>query len=79
VRIGEASYLLPVAEDWIWRWGATGDTWQATVQFKNHRHFEAATGVQFQEETGPRKEFSSLSPHSNSIDREAPSGRLLRG
>ena len=55
VKIGEATYLLPVAEDWTWRPGSAGDTWHVTVQYKNHRHFEAATSVQFHEEAaGPK-------------------------
>ncbi len=49
VRIGEASHLLPVAADYMYPW-PNGDLWHVTVQFKNHRHFEAATAIQFQED-----------------------------
>lgn len=55
VKIGEASYLLPAAEDWTWHSGGTGDTWHVTVQYRNHRHFESATSVRFQEESGRPK------------------------
>ena len=56
VKIGEVTYLLPVAEDGTWHNGSAGDTWHVTVKYKNHRHFEAATSVKFHEETAPSKE-----------------------
>jgi len=49
VTIGDASHLLPVAADYVYPW-PNGDSWHVTVQYKNHRHFEAATTVKFQEE-----------------------------
>lgn len=47
VKIGESSYLLPVS------WESFGgfvkeDLWHLTVEYKNHRHFEAKTGITFQ-------------------------------
>ena len=47
VKIGDATHLLPIAEDWTF-YSANGDTWHVTVTFQNHRHFEAATSIQFQ-------------------------------
>lgn len=47
VKIGDASYLLPVAEDWIWDGTRKGDMWQVLVQYANYRHFEAASAIQF--------------------------------
>ena len=46
VKIGDTSYWLPVAFDFVYRW-ATGTMWQANVEYRNHRHFEAATSVTF--------------------------------
>ena len=48
VTIGDASHLLPVAADYVYPW-PNGDLWHIAVQFKNHRHFEAAITVKFQE------------------------------
>jgi hypothetical protein len=48
IRIGDASWLLPVATDFGWT-GPAGDTWHVTAQYRNHRHFEAATAVHFDE------------------------------
>jgi hypothetical protein len=47
VKIGDATHLLPIAEDWTW-YGPEGDTWQVTASFHNHRHFEAAKNLQFE-------------------------------
>ena len=46
VKIGGASYLLPVALDYFVDI-VSGDTWHVSVEYKNHRHFEAATNVTF--------------------------------
>jgi len=46
VRIGDASHWLPVAADFIWRMG-NGELYRATIEYKNHRHFEAATNITF--------------------------------
>jgi hypothetical protein len=48
VKIGDATHLLPIAEDWTW-YGPDGDTWHVTASFHNHRHFEAATNLQFEQ------------------------------
>jgi hypothetical protein len=46
VKIGDASYLLPVS--WEWFGGFTKeDLWHVTVEYKNHRHFESSTNVTF--------------------------------
>jgi hypothetical protein len=50
VTIGDASHLLPVAADYNYPW-ANGDLWHITVQYKNHRHFESGTTIQFQQES----------------------------
>jgi hypothetical protein len=46
VKIGDASYLLPVAADYVFAF-SSGDMWHIVVQYKNHRHFEASTNVTF--------------------------------
>jgi hypothetical protein len=46
VKIGDTSHWLPVAFDFVFRW-ATGTVWHADVEYRNHRHFEAATRVTF--------------------------------
>ena len=46
VKIGDASHWLPVAADFIWRMG-NGELYRTTVEYKNHRHFEAATNLKF--------------------------------
>jgi hypothetical protein len=46
VKIGDASHWLPVGADFIWRMGG-GELYRTTVEYKNHRHFEAATSVTF--------------------------------
>ena len=48
VKIGDAVHLLPIALDWTW-YGADGDTWYVTASFQNHRHFEAATNLLFEQ------------------------------
>jgi hypothetical protein len=47
VKIGDASHWLPVGADFIWRMGGGGELHRTTVEYKNHRHFEAATNVTF--------------------------------
>jgi hypothetical protein len=47
VKIGEASYLLPIATE-IFGGFTRGDLWHVVVEYKNHRHFEAATDITFQ-------------------------------
>lgn len=46
VKIGDASHWLPVAADFIWRMG-NGEFYRTTIEYKNHRHFEAATNITF--------------------------------
>ena len=55
VKIGDASYLLPVATEILGGF-APGDLWHVTVEYKNHRHFEASTTLTFEpgEETPPK-------------------------
>jgi hypothetical protein len=47
VKIGDTSHWLPVAADFIWRMG-NGELYRTTIEYKNHRHFEAATNITFQ-------------------------------
>jgi len=46
VKIGDASHWLPVAADFIWRVG-NGELYRTAIEYKNHRHFEAATNITF--------------------------------
>jgi hypothetical protein len=46
VKIGDALHLLPVASDYLFTF-AGGYTSHITVEYKNHRHFEASTNVTF--------------------------------
>jgi hypothetical protein len=46
VKIGDSSYLLPVSLDFFIGF-TSGDPWRVTVEYKNHRRFEAATSVTF--------------------------------
>jgi hypothetical protein len=46
VKIGGASYLLPVALDYFTDI-ISGDMWHVSVEYKNHRRFEASTNVTF--------------------------------
>lgn len=46
VKIGDASHWLPVAADFIWR-TYSGDLYRTTAEYKNHRHFEAASDITF--------------------------------
>jgi len=46
VKIGDDSHWLPVAADFIWR-GDGKDLYRTSVEYKNHRHFEAASNVTF--------------------------------
>ena len=47
VKIGDASHWLPVAADFIWHM-SDGEIRRTTVEYKNHRHFEADTNITFQ-------------------------------
>ncbi len=49
VKIGEASHLLPVAADFIWRM-PNGSLYRVAIEYKNHRHFEASTNLTFEKE-----------------------------
>jgi hypothetical protein len=46
VTIGDASHLLPVAED-IYGGFTFADLWHVVVEYTNHRHFEASTNITF--------------------------------
>ena len=46
VKIGEASHWLPVSADFVWKHG-DGTLSRSVVEYKNHRHFEAATNITF--------------------------------
>jgi hypothetical protein len=46
VKIGEIFHWLPVTVDFIWQM-ESGALVRASVEYKNHRHFEAATNVTF--------------------------------
>src|SRR5579863_828261 len=46
VKIGDSSYLLPVTMDFFLGFGS-GDPYHVSVEYKNHRRFEAATSVTF--------------------------------
>lgn len=46
VKIGDAAYLLPVACEMFGGF-ARENPWHVTVEYKNHRHFEASTNVTF--------------------------------
>jgi hypothetical protein len=46
IKIGEASYLLPVSLDFFVGFDS-GDEWRVNVEYKNHRRFEADTNVTF--------------------------------
>jgi hypothetical protein len=47
VKIGDNSYLLPVSTE-IFGGYTRGALWHVVVEYKNHRHFEAATEIKFQ-------------------------------
>jgi hypothetical protein len=46
VKIGDDAHWLPVAADFIWR-GEHGALYRTTVEYRNHRHFEAASNITF--------------------------------
>ena len=46
VRIGDDSYLLPVAGDYVFVLSPK-EVWHITVEYTHHRHFEASTNVTF--------------------------------
>ncbi len=47
VVIGGAAYWLPVFADFVWK-QADGSLHRSTVEYKNHRHFEALSGLNFE-------------------------------
>jgi hypothetical protein len=46
VKIGDASHWLPVAADFIWHM-SDGDLYRTSINYRNHRHFEAAANITF--------------------------------
>jgi hypothetical protein len=54
VKTGDGTYLLPVAVDMVGGF-TQADLWHITVEYKNHRHFQAATNVTFHDVDGNRK------------------------
>jgi hypothetical protein len=46
VSIGDASHLLPVSAEFIWRY-ASALPFRLVIEYKNHRRFEASTNVTF--------------------------------
>ena len=46
VRFGAASHWLPVSAEFIWKMG-DGSLTRASVEYKNHRHFEAASDIRY--------------------------------
>ena len=46
VKIGDDSHLLPVSVDFELIFGS-GDSWHVSVEYKNHRRFEAETSITF--------------------------------
>jgi len=48
VKIGETSYLLPVAADYLFTY-PWGDVWHIEVQYRNHRRFETSVILKFGE------------------------------
>jgi hypothetical protein len=46
VKIGDSTFLLPVGAE-IVALNASGAWSRVTVEYKNHRHFEASTNVTF--------------------------------
>ena len=49
VKIGDASHLLPVSADFIWRM-PNGALYRVAIEYRNHRHFEASTNLTFEKE-----------------------------
>jgi len=52
VKTAVGSVWLPVTADFIWRL-PSGERYRVTVDYRNHRHFEAAATVSFLETTAP--------------------------
>lgn len=46
VKIGEASYLLPISAEFIWTFKRPGRS-ETVVEYRNHRHFESNTKIQY--------------------------------
>jgi hypothetical protein len=49
VKIGDGTYLLPISAEFVAR-RSDGSAGRVLVEYKNHRHFEAATSVTFGKE-----------------------------
>jgi hypothetical protein len=47
VRIGDALYLLPVEDHYVYTMSgpAAGDVWTISVQYKNHQHFQVSSTI----------------------------------
>ncbi len=46
VKIGDATHWLPMSADFVWRVDGTR-IHRASVEYKNHRHFEAGTSITY--------------------------------
>jgi len=46
VKIGDASHWLPVAADFVWSY-ADDSLFRVAVEYRNHRHFEAASKITY--------------------------------
>ena len=46
VKIGDTTHLLPVSAEFVARYKA-GAVWRVSLEFKNHRHFEASSTVTY--------------------------------
>jgi hypothetical protein len=46
IKIGDTTHLLPVASE-LFVGFTRGDLWHVTLEYKNHRHFEASTNLTF--------------------------------
>jgi hypothetical protein len=47
VKIGDASYLLPVSAEFSWRY-LSAKPRRIVITYKNYRHFEASTKIAFE-------------------------------
>src|SRR5262249_12277285 len=49
VQIGDTSYLLPVRDEYVYRFATAQPRgeWHVSVDYMNHRHFEASSTIQF--------------------------------
>jgi hypothetical protein len=46
VKVGDAFHWLPVGADFIWQF-SNGQLYRTTIEYRNHRHFEAASKLTF--------------------------------